>query len=93
MVFTIFLIFVTYKMWGGFKLLDTLNLLILYSQQFLALITTAIGEYLIIALTAGRVDSMGRLAGLIAVSTLIDLVFCVLYDLVDKDIRNDISHQ
>lgn len=82
MVFTIFLlIFVTYKMWGGFKL-GYIKLVNLVFSQFLALITTAIGEYLIIALTAGRVDSMGRLAGLIAVSTLIDLVFCVLYDLV-----------
>ena len=82
MVFTIFLlIFVTYKMWGGFKL-GYIKLVNLVFSQSLALITTAIGEYLIIALTAGRVDSMGRLAGLIAVSTLIDLVFCVLYDLV-----------
>ena len=82
MVFTIFLlIFVTYKMWGGFKL-GYIKLVNLVFSQFLALITTAIGEYLIIALTAGRVDSMGRLAGLIAVSTLIDLAFCVLYDLV-----------
>lgn len=82
MVFTIFLfIFISMKMWGGFKL-GYSKLVNLVFSQFLALITIGIGEYLIIALTAGTINNMGRLAGLIAISLAVDFIFCIVYDLI-----------
>lgn len=82
MVFTIFLIiFISMKMWGGFKL-GYSKLVNLVFSQFLALITIGLGEFLIIALTAGTINHMGKLAGLIAVSAGIDFIFCVIYDLI-----------
>lgn len=82
MIFTIFLvIFISMKMWGGFKL-GYSKLVNLVFSQFLALITIGIGEYLIIALTAGTINNMGRLAGLIAISLAVDFIFCIVYDLI-----------
>lgn len=82
MVFTIFLIiFISMKMWGGFRL-GYSKLVNLVFSQFLALITIGLGEFLIIALTAGTINHMGKLAGLIAVSAGIDFIFCVIYDLI-----------
>lgn len=82
MVFTIFLIiFISMKMWGGFKL-GYSKLVNLVFSQFLALITIGLGEFLIIALTAGTINHMGKLAGLIVVSAGIDFIFCVIYDLI-----------
>lgn len=82
MVFTIFLIiFISMKMWGGFKL-GYSKLVNLVFSQFLALITIGLGEFLIIALMAGTINHMGNLAGLIAVSAVIDFIFCVIYDLI-----------
>lgn len=82
MVFTIFLIiFISMKMWGGFKL-GYSKLVNLVFSQFLALITIGLGEFLIIALTAGTINHIGKLAGLIAVSAGIDFIFCVIYDLI-----------
>lgn len=82
MVFTIFLIiFISMKMWGGFRL-GYSKLVNLVFSQFLALVTIGLGEFLIIALTAGTINHMGKLAGLIAVSVGIDFIFCVIYDLI-----------
>lgn len=82
MIFTTFLvIFISMKMWGGFKL-GYSKLVNLVFSQFLALITIGIGEYLIIALTAGTINNMGRLAGLIAISLAVDFIFCIVYDLI-----------
>lgn len=82
MVFTIFLIiFISMRMWGGFKL-GYSKLVNLVFSQFLALITIGLGEFLIIALMAGTINHMGKLAGLIAVSAGIDFIFCVIYDLI-----------
>lgn len=82
MVFTIFLIiFISMKMWGGFRL-GYSKLVNLVFSQFLALITIGLGEFLIIALMAGTINHMGKLAGLIAVSAGIDFIFCVIYDLI-----------
>lgn len=82
MVFTIFLIiFISMKMWGGFKL-GYSKLVNLVFSQFLALVTIGLGEFLIIALMAGTINHMGNLAGLIAVSAVIDFIFCVIYDLI-----------
>lgn len=82
MIFTIFLvIFISMKMWGGLRL-GYSKLINLMFPQFLALITIGIGEYLIIALTAGTINNMGRLAGLIAISLAVDFIFCIVYDLI-----------
>lgn len=82
MIFTIFLvIFISMKMWGGLRL-GYSKLINLMFSQFLALITIGIGEYLIIALTAGTINNMGRLAGLIAISLAVDFIFCIVYDLI-----------
>lgn len=82
MVFTIFLIiFISMKMWGGFRL-GYSKLVNLVFSQFLALVTIGLGEFLIIALMAGTINHMGKLAGLIAVSAGIDFIFCVIYDLI-----------
>lgn len=82
MVFTIFLIiFISMKMWGGFRL-GYSKLVNLVFSQFLALITIGLGEFLIIALMAGTINHMGKLAGFIAVSVGIDFIFCVIYDLI-----------
>lgn len=82
MIFTIFLvIFISMKMWGGLRL-GYSKLINLMFSQFLALITIGIGEYLIITLTAGTINNMGRLAGLIAISLAVDFIFCIVYDLI-----------
>lgn len=82
MIFTIFLvIFISMKMWGGLRL-GYSKLVNLMFSQFLALITIGIGEYLIIALTAGTINNMGRLVGLIAISAAVDFAFCIVYDLI-----------
>ena len=82
MVFTMFLlVFISLKMWGGFKL-GYIKLVNLVLSQFFALITIGIGEYLIIALTSGSVQHLGKIALYIALSLLIDVVFCIIYDLV-----------
>ena len=82
MIFTIFLvIFISMKMWGGLRL-GYSKLVNLMFSQFLGLITIGIGEYLIIALTAGTINNMGRLVGLIAISAAVDFAFCIVYDLI-----------
>ncbi len=82
MVFTMFLlVFISLKMWGGFKL-GYIKLVNLVLSQFFALITIGIGEYLIIVLTTGSVQHLGKIALYIALSLLIDFVFCIIYDLV-----------